>query len=99
MFDCLIPARGGSKGIPNKNIYPVNGHPLIAYSILAARLIDDIEIVYVSTDSVEIAEISQRYGAVVPFMRPDFLGGDNVVDREVFCHFYKNCKRKTAGLE
>ncbi|MCR5701969.1 MAG: acylneuraminate cytidylyltransferase family protein [Lachnospiraceae bacterium] len=72
----LIPARGGSKGIPNKNITNLAGKPLIAYSILAAknsRYIDDI---VVSTDSEKIAQVSNEYGATTPFLRPAELASD-----------------------
>ena len=72
----LIPARGGSKGIPGKNIYPVQGKPLIAYSIEAARQCEYIDEVIVSTDSEEIADIAKQYGAFVPFLRPAHLAGD-----------------------
>jgi len=72
----IIPARGGSKGVPGKNIRPLCGHPMIAYSILAARACAKIDRVIVSTDSPEIAEIALRYGAEVPFMRPPELAGD-----------------------
>ena len=66
----LIPARGGSKGVPGKNIQTVEGYPLIAYSIAAGKLSKHISRVIVSTDSEEIAEIAGRYGAEVPFLRP-----------------------------
>ena len=75
----LIPARGGSKGIPRKNIYPINGKPLIAYSIEAAveaKKSGCIDRVIVSTEDREIAELSLKYGAEVPFMRPDELASD-----------------------
>ena len=74
----VIPARGGSKGIPKKNIKELNGKPLIAYTIEAAQGAVEagaMDRFIVSTDSEEIAEISRRYGAEVPFMRPDYLGG------------------------
>ena len=68
-----IPARGGSKGIPKKNIADVCGKPLIAYTILAAIRSGLFERVMVSTDSVEIADIARQYGAWVPFLRyPEF---------------------------
>lgn len=73
----IIPARGGSKGIPRKNIIDLCGKPLIAYSIevaLNAKLIDRV---IVSTDDEEIAEISKCYGAEVPFLRPKELSGDH----------------------
>jgi len=66
----LIPARGGSKGIPGKNIRPLLGHPIIAYSIIAARLCSGIDRVIVTTDSQEITDIALAYGAEVPFQRP-----------------------------
>lgn len=68
-----IPARGGSKGVPRKNIREVSGKPLIAYSIEAARETGLFEMVFVSTDSQEIADIAVAYGAEVPFLRyPEF---------------------------
>lgn len=73
----LIPARGGSKGIPGKNIKLLNGRPLISYSIEAAlesRYIDDV---VVTTDSEEIAKLSRSLGAEVPFMRPPELARDS----------------------
>ncbi len=66
----LIPARGGSKGVPRKNIINFGGYPLIAYPIAAAKLSKHISRVIVSTDDEEIAEIARRFGAEVPFMRP-----------------------------
>jgi CMP-N-acetylneuraminic acid synthetase len=72
----FIPARGGSKGIPRKNIYPMAGKPLIAYSIEQA-LQSKISRTIVSTDSPEIAEIAQEWGADVPFLRPKSLAMDD----------------------
>lgn len=82
----IIPARGGSKGIPQKNIRTFAGHPLIAYSILAARQAETVTRVIVSTDSPEIAAVAREYGAEVPFMRPDELAQDNTLDLPVFQH-------------
>jgi len=82
----LIPARGGSKGLPNKNILPLEGHPLIAYSIAAGKSSPMIDRVVVTTDSPEIARISAAYGADVPFMRPAELAGDYTTDLETFQH-------------
>ena len=65
----IIPARGGSKGLPNKNILPLLGHPLISYSIKAGLDSKLITRVVVSTDSRKIAEISKEYGAEVPFIK------------------------------
>ncbi len=72
----IVPARGGSKGLPGKNIRELCGKPLIAWSIDAARDSAYIDEVVVSTDSDEIAEISRQYGASVPFMRPPELATD-----------------------
>ena len=72
----LIPARGGSKGIPKKNIKILGGKPLLAHSIEFARNIPDIERIIVSTDNEEIAEIAIKYGAEVPFLRPAELADD-----------------------
>ncbi|MBP3197174.1 MAG: acylneuraminate cytidylyltransferase family protein [Butyrivibrio sp.] len=72
----IIPARGGSKGIPNKNIYPLCDKPLIAYTIEAAKKSKYIDNVVVSTDSEKISEVSKQYGAQVPFLRPENLATD-----------------------
>lgn len=72
----IIPARGGSKGIPNKNILPIAGKPLIAWTIEQALSSKSVSRVIVSTDSEEIAAISRKYGAEVPFMRPAELAND-----------------------
>jgi D-3-phosphoglycerate dehydrogenase len=74
----VIQARGGSKGIRKKNIYPLNGHPLISYTITAAiqsKFIDDL---IIFTDSNEIKRLSSRYGAKTPIKRPKYLSGDKV---------------------
>lgn len=73
----IIPARGGSKGIPHKNIVDLGGIPLIAWSILVAKKVSIIEEVYVSTDDGEIARIATQYGANVPFLRPARLATDS----------------------
>ncbi len=82
----LIPARGGSKGIPRKNIRPFAGHPLIAYSIAAARQAETVTRVVVSTDDDEIAAVAREYGAEVPFLRPPELAQDDTTDLPVFQH-------------
>lgn len=86
MITGIIPARGGSKGVPDKNIRLLAGFPLIAYSIAAGRLASKIDRLVVSTDSEEIAEVSRRYGAEVPFMRPAEFAGDRSRDREFVMH-------------
>ena len=73
---CVIPARGGSKRIPRKNIKEFNGKPIIAYSIEAALKSNCFDQVIVSTDDDEIAEVAKKYGAQVPFLRPDELSND-----------------------
>jgi CMP-N,N'-diacetyllegionaminic acid synthase len=72
----VIPARGGSKGIPRKNLALINKRPLIVYSIDAARQAHAIDRTWVSTDDAEIAEVSRESGAEVPFMRPADLADD-----------------------
>jgi CMP-N-acetylneuraminic acid synthetase len=86
---CIIPARGGSKGIPKKNIIDVNGKPLIAYTIEAALEVMQqglVEKVIVSTDSEEIANISKSLGAEVPFLRPESISGDKAKSVEFLAH-------------
>ena len=82
----LIPARGGSKGIPRKNIKKLAGHPLIAYSISASLSAELVERTIVTTDDPEIAEIARGYGADLPFMRPEELAQDDTRDLPVFQH-------------
>ena len=82
----IIPARSGSKGIPGKNIAPLLGHPLIAYSIAASLASHSISRTIVSTDSEEIAEIARRYGAEVPFLRPAEFSTDISTDRDFLLH-------------
>lgn len=82
----LIPARAGSKRLPKKNIKELNGKPLIAYSIEACLDCNIIDRVIVSTDDEAIANIAKKYGAEVPFLRPDYLSGDKVGDRDVMLH-------------
>lgn len=72
----LIPARGGSKGLPGKNIRPMCGKPLIAWSIQKAKLSKYLDMVLVTTDSPEIGDVARRHGAHVPFLRPAELATD-----------------------
>lgn len=97
----IIPARGGSKGVPKKNVYLLDGYPLIAYSIAAAVMSKKIGRIIVSTDSEEIAEISKGYGAEVPFLRPAELAKDSSTDLELFVHvinWLKENKEKEQDL-
>jgi YrbI family 3-deoxy-D-manno-octulosonate 8-phosphate phosphatase len=82
----IIPARGGSKSIPRKNIRPFADHPLIAYSIAAGLQAESVTRVIVSTDDGEIARVALDYGAEVPFLRPDQLAQDSTTDFPVFEH-------------
>lgn len=82
----LIPARGGSKGIPRKNIKLVAGKPLIAHSIEQALTSSLITRVIVSTDDLEIAETARNFGAEVPFMRPSEYAADDSPDIDCFTH-------------
>lgn len=85
----IIPARSGSKGIPNKNIRELNEQPLISYSILDAIRTVSIDEVFVTTDSTLIADISLTYGAVVPFLRPKELALSNSTDFGWANHFIR----------
>ena len=79
-------ARGGSKGVPNKNLRLLGGKPLIAHSIDAALRSQYIDRVIVSTDSLEIANVARLYGAEVPFLRPAELATDSVMERLAWRH-------------
>ncbi|MGB0431812.1 MAG: cytidylyltransferase domain-containing protein, partial [Bacteroidia bacterium] len=81
----VIPARGGSKGVPKKNIKILGNKPLIAYTIESANH-SNLKDVIVSTDSEEIAEVSKRFGAQVPFIRPNDLAGDSAKAIPVIQH-------------
>jgi YrbI family 3-deoxy-D-manno-octulosonate 8-phosphate phosphatase len=85
----LIPARGGSKGIPRKNIRNFAGYPLIAWSIAAAKQSELVTRVIVSTDDEDIAKVAREYGAEAPFLRPAEISQDNTTDLPVFEHALK----------
>ena len=82
----VVPARGGSRSIPRKNIRPFAGHPLLAYSVAAGLQSELVTRVIISTDDDEIAKIARDYGAEVPFMRPAKLAEDETTDLPVFQH-------------
>jgi N-acylneuraminate cytidylyltransferase len=82
----LIPARGGSKGIPRKNIRSFAGYPLIAWSIAAAKQASSVTRIIVSTDDEEIAAVAREHGAETPFLRPAEFAQDNTTDLPVFEH-------------
>jgi len=85
----IIPARGGSKRIPRKNIREFAGKPMIAWSIETAKASGLFEHIIVSTDDDEIADVAQKYGAEVPFKRPEELSGDYTATRPVINHAIK----------
>ena len=85
----IIPARGGSKGVPKKNIRPLCGHPIIAFSIITALSCNEIDRIVVSTDNDEIAKIAKAYGAEVPFIRPSELSGDESPAIDYIAHAFK----------
>lgn len=89
----VIPARGGSKGIPRKNLVPVAGKPLLVHSIEHARAADCVDRIIVSTEDAEIAEVARAAGAEVPFLRPADLAGDTVLDHPVFVHVLERLAR------
>jgi CMP-N,N'-diacetyllegionaminic acid synthase len=90
---CVISARGGSKGLPDKNLLPLLGKPLIAWSIEQAKTCADISRVVVSTDSEQIAAVAREYGADVPFMRPPSLASDTAGKWSVWQHALEACER------
>lgn len=85
----LIPARGGSKGIPRKNIRNFSGYPLIAWSIAAAKQAKSVTRIIVSTDDEEIAAVARQFGAETPFLRPAEFAQDHTTDLPVFVHALK----------
>lgn len=88
----LIPARGGSKGIVNKNIKSLNGKPLIYWTIEAAKQSKFINQIIVSTDDKDIASIAKKFGADVPFLRPQCISGDDTPNIEPALHALNNIK-------
>lgn len=84
----LIPARGGSKRIPRKNLAEVSGKPLLAWAILAAQTAQHVGHIVVSTDDAEIAQVAQHYGAPVPWMRPEPLARDTTPTLDVLLHAF-----------
>ncbi len=93
----FIFARGGSKGLPNKNILPLAGKPLIAYAIETAKQVPRISRIIVSTDDEQIAKVAREYGAEVPFMRPDELATDTCAERLAWRHALQEVGNTAAG--
>lgn len=94
----FIPARGGSKGVPNKNIKSLAGKPLIAWSIEQARNSELIDRVIVSTDSERIADIARAHGAEVPFLRPPEISGDEATTESAMLHCCEFLRKKDKEL-
>ncbi|MBI4982283.1 MAG: acylneuraminate cytidylyltransferase family protein [Candidatus Omnitrophica bacterium] len=95
----LIPARGGSKRLPGKNIKPICGKPLIAWSIEQALKSELIDKVVVSTDDKNIADVSRRFGANVPFLRPEELSTDTATSVDVALHAYEFMSKQGENFE
>ncbi|EGR3921542.1 TPA: pseudaminic acid cytidylyltransferase [Vibrio cholerae] len=95
----IIPARGGSKRIPRKNIKLFHGKPMIAYSIEAAIASGCFDKVIVSTDDQEIAGVAKMYGAEVPFLRPAEIAGDYATTMDVMAHAIGWCKQQAWNVE
>ena len=95
----IIPARGGSKRIPRKNIKLFHGKPMIAYSIEAAKQSGCFEKIIVSTDDQEVADIALQYGAEVPFLRPANISDDHATTMDVIQHALKWCDEEALGVE
>ena len=93
----LIPARGGSKGVPGKNIKKICGKPLIEWTIGSAKKSKRLEEILVSTDSEEIADIARKCGAEI-LMRPEELATDTASTQDVMVHALKNCPADTVVL-
>jgi CMP-N,N'-diacetyllegionaminic acid synthase len=87
----LVPARGGSKGLPRKNVLSAGGQPLIAWTILAAMEASSVDYVVVSSDDNEIIEIAKKFGAEVPFLRPANLSDDSAASMDVVMHAIDLC--------
>ena len=97
-FIAVIFARGGSKGVPGKNIKPLGEKPLIAWSIELAQSVKSIERIFVSTDSQEIAAVALQYGAEVPFIRPSHLAADTSSEWLSWRHFIEYCHHNTIDI-
>src|SRR5581483_6362460 len=89
-------ARGGSKGVPRKNLRALAGKPLIAHTIACARACADLDRIVVSTDDAEIADTARFYGAEVPFIRPEHLARDDSSKWDVFRHLVLTLEELTG---
>jgi len=89
----VVPARGGSKGIPLKNLQPVNGVPLVALVGRVLAALPEVDRAVVSTDHDEIAAVAEVAGIAAPFRRPDTLSGDRIGDIDVLIHALETCEK------
>ena len=94
----IITARGGSKSILYKNIYPCAGLPLIAYTIKAAQSAKKITRLIISTDDEAIADVARRYGVEVPFIRPKEFAADDTPDLPVFQHALRHLEQDISQI-
>lgn len=99
MILIIIPARGGSKGIPKKNIKLLNGKPLIHYTIEAARKCFDDSHICITTDSEEIINVVKETGLDVPFIRPDYLATDTATSESIIHHALGFYEKKGVNVE
>jgi len=90
----IVPARGGSRGLPRKNLRPLAGFPLLSWTVAAARAAATVTSVLVSTDDEEIADVARQFGAEVPFLRPAELARDDTPDLPVFEHALRWLERE-----
>lgn len=95
----IIPARGGSKGLPDKNIKLLNGKPLIAWTIEQAKSSEYIDEVFVTTDSIDIAKVSESFGVKVPFLRPAELASDTASSVAVIEHVISHFKQSNKFFD
>jgi N-acylneuraminate cytidylyltransferase len=93
----FIFARGGSKGLPRKNLLPVAGKPLVGHAIDAARAVPEVDRVIVSTDDREIADVARSFGAEIPFMRPAELAADNAPETDAWKHAVRTLQELDGG--
>jgi len=98
-YTAVIPARGGSKGIVDKNMVDINGEPMIAWSIRQALSCNEVDQVYVSTDSPKIQEIAIKYGAKAPFLRPKSISGDTATTESAVMHFIQWSEENSLILD
>jgi len=94
---CIVPVRGGSKGVPGKNARPLAGRPLVAYTLDHALACPEIDRTIVSTDSEDLARLAREAGVGVPFMRPAELAGDSAGTIDVLLHAMEYVDREEGG--